>query len=153
MKEVARLESQLEENDMKPKSKMSQRPKDTYVKDQVHSLSNNSVQKVKSIDAKQLVEVVHLLKLHLQQKNIAANNRQGVTQLILQTDDYNMQTPITIGELRQKFEKLSIDMKKSTQLARFLIEPPGQTDIIFNENQKLQLLRVMMNLQKLIGQY
>ena len=40
MQEVARLEAQLEPADLKPKSKLSQRPKDTVVRDQSHSLSN-----------------------------------------------------------------------------------------------------------------
>lgn len=40
MQEVARLETQLEAADMKPKSKLSQRPKDTVMRDQSHSLSN-----------------------------------------------------------------------------------------------------------------
>lgn len=33
MQEVARLEAQLEAADMKPKSKLSQRPKDTVLRD------------------------------------------------------------------------------------------------------------------------
>ncbi len=33
MKEVAKLEAQLEAADLKPKSKMSQRPKDTVMRD------------------------------------------------------------------------------------------------------------------------
>jgi hypothetical protein len=32
---------------------------------------------------------------------------------------------ISIQDLRIRFEKLGIQSKKSTQLARFLIEPPG----------------------------
>ena len=39
MQEVARLEAQLEAADMKPKSKLSQRPKDTVLRDQSYSLS------------------------------------------------------------------------------------------------------------------
>ena len=38
MQEVARLEAQLEAADMKPKSKLSQRPKDTVLRDQSYSL-------------------------------------------------------------------------------------------------------------------
>ena len=40
MNEVARLEAQLRAADMKPKSKLSQRPKDTVAHEQSHSLSN-----------------------------------------------------------------------------------------------------------------
>jgi len=39
MQEVARLEAQLEANDLKPKNKLSQRPKDTVMRDQSNSLS------------------------------------------------------------------------------------------------------------------
>ena len=54
MQEVARLEAQLEAADMKPKSKLSQRPKDTVMRDQSHSLSNIHAQRVKSVEPKQL---------------------------------------------------------------------------------------------------
>ena len=37
MQEVTRLEAQFEAADMKPKSKMSQRPKDTVPRDQGYS--------------------------------------------------------------------------------------------------------------------
>ena len=65
MQEVARLENQLEEANVKPKSKLSQRPKDTVKRDQTNSLASTSAKRIKSVDAKQLTEVVHLLKLIL----------------------------------------------------------------------------------------
>ena len=57
MKEVAKLEAQLEAADLKPKSKMSQRPKDTVMRDQSHSLSNIHAAKIKRVDTKQLIDV------------------------------------------------------------------------------------------------
>lgn len=65
MKEVAHLESQLEAAAIKPKSKTSQRPKDTTKRDITQSLSQVSAQKLKIIEAKQLKEEVQLLKLLL----------------------------------------------------------------------------------------
>ena len=65
MQEVARLEAQLEAADMKPKSKLSQRPKDTVMRDQSHSLSNIHAQRHKSVDPKSLTQSVTLLKLLL----------------------------------------------------------------------------------------
>lgn len=64
MQEVARLEAQMEAADMKPKSKMSQRPKDTVKRD-AHSSYSNGGQKQKRVEAKQLSDVVSLLKLKL----------------------------------------------------------------------------------------
>ena len=52
MKEVAHLETQLEAAAIKPKSKASQRPKDTTQRDITQSLSQVSAQKVKIIEAK-----------------------------------------------------------------------------------------------------
>ena len=65
MQEVARLEAQLEAADMKPKSKLSQRPKDTVTRDQSHSLSNIHAQRLKSVEPKQLTQAITLLKLLL----------------------------------------------------------------------------------------
>ena len=65
MQEVARLEAQLEAADMKPKSKLSQRPKDTVMRDQSHSLSNIHAQRLRSVEPKQLTQAVTLLKLLL----------------------------------------------------------------------------------------
>lgn len=65
MQEVARLEAQLEAADMKPKSKLSQRPKDTVMRDQSHSLSNIHAQRLKAVEPKQLTQAITLLKLLL----------------------------------------------------------------------------------------
>ena len=64
MQEVARLEAQLESVDIKPKPKSTQRPKDTVKRE--HSATTNTHQtKMKRIEAKQLTDVVHVLKLKL----------------------------------------------------------------------------------------
>ena len=60
---------------------------------------------------------------------------------------------MTINELRQKFEGLGVQSKKSTQLARYLIEPPSSGEIIFNEQQKSSAGDIVSKLQKLIGPY
>ena len=44
-------------------------------------------------------------------------------------------------------------MKKSTQLARFLIEPPNSGEIIYNENLKTSSQSILLKLQNLIGSY
>lgn len=56
MNEVARLEAQLDAADLKPRSKMSQRPKDTVPRDSTNSLANKHgvAQRVKNVEAKQL---------------------------------------------------------------------------------------------------
>ena len=53
--------------------------------------------------------------------------------LLFDEQRYDSDAEVTINELRQKFEGLGLNSKKSTQLARFLIEPPSQGEIIFNE--------------------
>lgn len=74
MQEVARLEAQLESVDVKPKAKgSSQRPKDTVKRE--HSATNNSnAVKQKRIEAKQLTDVVHILKLKLQEQELTSQN-------------------------------------------------------------------------------
>ena len=65
MKDIARLEAQLETGDVKPRSKLSQRPKDTVVRDQTHSLSNIHPGRVKTVDKNKLLSTCMFLKLHL----------------------------------------------------------------------------------------
>ena len=56
--------------------------------------------------------------------------------LLFDEQRYDPDSEVTINELRQKFEGLGVQSKKSTQLARYLIEPPSSGEIIFNEQQK-----------------
>ena len=60
---------------------------------------------------------------------------------------------ISINELRQKFENLGVQVKKSTQLSRFLIEQPSQGEIIYNEDLRITCNEVVTKLQNLIGVY
>lgn len=53
--------------------------------------------------------------------------------LLFDEQRYDPDAEVTINELRQKFEGLGVQSKKSTQLARYLIEPPSTGEIIFNE--------------------
>ena len=68
MQEVARLEAQFEAADLKPQVKTQQRPKDTVSRDGKNSMSNQSTQKLKNVEAKSLGEAVQLIKLLLQQQ-------------------------------------------------------------------------------------
>ena len=45
--------------------------------------------------------------------------------LLFDEDSYDPASEISINELRQKFEGLGVQAKKSNQLARYLIEPPS----------------------------
>ena len=105
MQEVARLEAQLEAADMKPKSKLSQRPKDTVLRDQSHSLSNIHAQRQKAVDPKQLTQAVTLLKLLLQKKELIADQ---MAPLFFDTSNFDPEAEITINDLKSKFEALGL---------------------------------------------
>ena len=45
--------------------------------------------------------------------------------LFFDTKNFDPEEEITINDLKLKFEALGLQSKKSTQLARFLIEPPS----------------------------
>jgi hypothetical protein len=72
MMEVTRLEAQLEAANLKP-SKTSQRPKDT-----VKRAASATQNKQKRVDAKQLGDVVCLLKLKLQEQEIPSIKMQSM---------------------------------------------------------------------------
>jgi len=82
MTAVARLESQLEAVKIKPLSKLSQRPKDTVIKDQTNSLTNAAAQRLKTVEPKQLGEVVLHLKLLLQQQQLPCNSISSMEALL-----------------------------------------------------------------------
>ena len=67
----------------------------------------------------------------LQQKKLVP---EKMAPLVFQDGDYDPNQEISISDLRQKFEALGITVKKGNLLARFLIEPPNQSEIIYNEN-------------------
>ena len=120
MNEVQRLTEQLNELDLKPnsKSKMSQRPKDTVVRDQSHSLSNIHASRLPSVNKKSLADVCRFLKLKLQQKELPST---GIDPLFF--EPYIPQQEVSIFQLKSKFETLGVDEKRSQSLARYLVEP------------------------------
>lgn len=103
MNEIARLELQLEAADVKPKSKLSQRPKDTVMRDQSHSLSNIHAQRLKSVEPKQLTQAITMLKLLLQKKELVSDS---MAPLLFDEASYDPTSEITINELKQKFQEL-----------------------------------------------
>ena len=66
--------------------------------------------------------------------------------LLFEEDGFEADAEITINKLRQKFENLGVQAKKSTQLSRFLIEAPSQGEIIYNENCKATCEEVVTKL-------
>ena len=98
------------------------------MRDQSHSLSNIHAQRLKSVEPKQLTQAITLLKLLLQKKELVSHN---MAPLLFDAQDSDAE--ISINELRSKFEGLGVQSKKSSQLARYLIEPPSSGEIIFNE--------------------
>ena len=76
MRDIARLEAQLEQVDVKPRSKLSQRPKDTVMRDQTHSLSNIHPGRVKTVDKQKLLASCMYLKLLLQTKNLIQDDME-----------------------------------------------------------------------------
>lgn len=135
---------------MKPnsKSKMSQRPKDTVPRDQSHSLSNIHATRQKPVDRQQLDPVCSLLKCKLQQMNLPAAHIEP-----LFFEPYVPEQEVSILQLKSKFEKLGVDEKKSQLLARYLVEPQNQVEVIYNENAKATQQEVIEILNETIGHY
>ncbi len=79
---------------MKPKSKLSQRPKDTVMRDQSHSLSNIHAQRVKNVEPRQLTQAVTLLKLLLQKKELHPHN---MAPLIFDEGDFKDDGEVSIN--------------------------------------------------------
>lgn len=97
---------------------MSQRPKDTVVRDQSHSLSNIHASKIKRVDAKQLADVCQLIKLRLQEKELPPAN---ITPLFFKP--FTAGKEVSISELKAKFDAFGVPAKKGVLLARYLVEP------------------------------
>lgn len=118
MQEVARLEAQLEAADLKPKSKASQRPKDTVKREMSASNANPHGVKMKRVEMKQLNDVVSILKLKLQEQELTSQAIKG-----LLFSPYKEGMEISIADLKVKFESLGVKAPKSLLIARYLIEP------------------------------
>ena len=151
MKDVARLEAQLESVDVKPRSKLSQRPKDTVARDQTHSLSNIHAGRVKTVEKSKLKETCMLLKLKLQTAKLSQDQIGNLLYGSEMVSDMNHQ--ISISDLRAIFENLGISGQKSMLIARYLIEPPSNGDVILNENAKSTKGEIARELKELIGHY
>lgn len=97
MVEVTQLEAQLEAANLKP-SKTSQRPKDT-----VKRVASATQSKQKRVDAKQLGDVVCLLKLKLQERQIPS-----IKMHTLLFKSYDQAASVSIAQLKLKFEQLGV---------------------------------------------
>lgn len=148
MKDIARLEAQLESVDVKPRSKLSQRPKDTVPRDQTHSLSNIHPARVKTVEKNKLLGTCMFLKLLLQDKRIIHDNLQE-----LFFDDFDVNEPVTIAEMKDCFDDLGVTKSKSLLMARYLIESPSQGDFMFNDQAKSTMGEIVRELKETIGQY
>ena len=74
-------------------------------------------------------------------------------ELLIFGQETNTDEMISIAELRQNFESLGMANKKANLIARYLIEIPGQGDLIFNENLTANIADVLDSMSKLIGEY
>jgi hypothetical protein len=93
--------------DVKPKSKGSQRPKDTVKRDQSATNNHNAV-KVKRIEAKTLNDVVQILKLKLQEQELSSQLLQNLFFAVYSPND-----EVSIAQLKLKFESLGVKAPKS----------------------------------------
>ena len=74
-------------------------------------------------------------------------------ELLIFGQETNTDEMISIADLRQYFESLGFANKKANLIARYLIEIPGQGDLIFNENLTANIADVLDSMSKLIGEY
>ena len=153
MQEVAHLESQLGEAQIKPLSKMSQRPLDTEVRAQSHSHAIKQGQRVKRVEAKQLTEVTLLLKLLLQARQVLANSPDALAPLLFEGTEIAADDELSIDEMKTVFEHVGLSAKKSTLVARYLIEPESQDDILYNESMRADVSQILLKLKELVGEY
>ena len=131
MQEVARLEAQMEAADLKPKSKLSQRPKDTVMRDQTHSLSNIHSTRVKNVEPKQLLDAAQLLKLILQKERLTYDR---MAPLLFGGEDFTAEQQISISDLKTIIENLGvISAKKGHLMARYLVEEKTNGEFVYNE--------------------
>lgn len=68
-------------------------------------------------------------------------------------EPYVPEQEVSILQLKSKFEKLGVDEKKSQLLARYLVEPHNQVEVIYNENAKATQQEVIEILNDTIGHY
>ena len=74
-----------------------------------------------------------------------------MSSLLFPSHDSNAQ--ISIQDLRMIFEGLDVPSPKSLLIARYLIEPPMQGEVILNEQAKSTQGEIVRELKELIGHY
>jgi hypothetical protein len=145
MQEVARLEAQMEQADIKPKAKGVSRPKDTVKRDQSGPANTN---KTKRVESKQLTDVVAILKLKLQELELTTQQMQD-----LFFPNHNPSEEVSIAKLRGDFESLGIKPDKAYLLARYVVEPKSGGEIVVNEHASCSQSDALDALYDLIGPY
>jgi hypothetical protein len=112
-------------------------------------MSNIHANKVKRVDAKQLADVCTLLKLRLQEQQLPPSDVATLFGFAKQASN----SEVSILELKSKFDALGVAAKKGLLLARYLIEPLNQVEIVYNENAKSAQSEIIAVLRDLIGDY
>ena len=82
-----------------------------------------------------------------------SQNPGQMAMLLFGQDNSNSDEMISISDLRQLLESLGLTNKKANLVARYLVEIPGQGDLIFNENLTANVSDVLDSMTKLIGYY
>ena len=145
MQEVARLEAQMEQADIKPKAKGVSRPKDTVKRDQSGPAKTN---KSKRVESKQLNDVVAILKLKLQELELTTQMMQD-----LFFPNHKPSEEVSIAKLKTDFESLGIKPDKAYLLARYVVEPKSGGEVVVNEHASCSQSDVLDALYDLIGPY
>lgn len=73
--------------------------------------------------------------------------------ILFDEGQYEPDKQISIQELKERFERIGVQTKKSLQVARYLVEPTSSDEFVVNEGLKLEQHEVLKNLHQLIGQY
>lgn len=101
MQDVARLDAQFEAGETNLPVKLQQQPKDTVMqKSDVCLVSSPKSQLTKNVDVKQLSEVIKLIKLLLQQKQICHGNAEKMARVLFEDGDYEPDKHISIIDLK-----------------------------------------------------
>jgi hypothetical protein len=84
------------------------------------------------VEAKLLTDVVHILKLKLQEQELTSMQMQNLF-FAVSTD-----SEVSIAQLKTKFENLGVKPQKALLLARYIVEPKSGGDVVFNEQAGCQ---------------
>lgn len=108
----------------------------------------SQAQKVTRVDPKALVDVCHELRLKLQ---IKAFPPAQVKDFFFKP--YQSDAQVSIAELQEIFDNNGIDEKKSLLLARYLVEPRGSAQLVFDASLSRTQREVVTLLQDMVGAY